>query len=242
MKNKRFITLFALSFLVLSLTSCEKKIHGEGPVVTQTRTFGNFTKVFLSVPALLYVTQEPGYKCTIDAQQNILDILQTSVSAGELKIKFDNGKNISSHDKIIIRISAPLYEGLSISGSGDISGTNAFQTTRLQLVVSGSGSILLPETAVSGDIDAFISGSGNIQLNTGVANIGTFSISGSGSMEMLGVTFKTLNAQISGSGNVKATVTQELEAHISGSGSVWYKGSPAINSHVSGSGSVKKVQ
>lgn len=242
MKNKLFVTITALSLLSISLTSCEKKIHGEGPVVTQTRTTGNFTKVFLNLSALLYVTQEPGYKITIEAQQNILDIIQTSVSDGELRIKFDNGKNISAHDKIIIRISAPLYEKLSISGSGDISGANPFQSTRLGLVVSGSGSIMLPGVTVSGDVDAFISGSGNIQLTTGSANAGTFSISGSGNMEMLGVTFKTLDAQISGSGNVKAAVTQELEAHISGSGSVWYKGSPTINAHVSGSGSVKKVQ
>jgi hypothetical protein len=242
MKSKFLITITALSLLILSLTSCEKKIHGEGPVVTQIRTFGNFTKVFLGIPALLYVTQEPGYKCTIDAQQNILDILQTSVSSGELKIKFDNGKNINSHDKIIIRISAPLYERLSISGSGDISGTNAFQTIRLQLVVSGSGSILLPDAAVSGDIDALISGSGNIQINAGQANTGTLNISGSGSMKMLTTTFKTINVQISGSGTLEATVSQQLDAHISGSGSVWYLGNPVVNSHVSGSGSVKKVQ
>ena len=242
MKNKLLITATALALLIISLSSCEKKIHGEGPVVTQTRTFGEFTKILLGAPALLYVTQEPGYKFTVDAQQNILDILQTSVSDGELKIKFDNGKNISSHDKIIIRISAPLYERLSISGSGNISGTNTFQTTRLQLVVSGSGSILLPDAAVSGDMDAFISGSGDIQINTGLANAGTFSISGSGSMKMLNTTFKTLNVQISGSGSVEATVSQQLDAHISGSGSVWYKGSPTVNSHVSGSGSVKKIQ
>jgi hypothetical protein len=242
MKSSIVITFTALSLLLVSLTSCEKKIHGEGPVVTQTRTIGNFTKVSLNLPALLTITQEPGYKFTIDAQQNILDIIQTSVTGGELKIKFDNGKNISSHDKVIIKISAPAFEGLSISGSGDINGTNTLQSSALTLVVSGSGSIMLPEATVAGPLEAFISGSGNMQVNKGTANTASLSISGSGNMEMLGVTVKTLEAQISGSGNVKSTVTQQLNAHISGSGSVYYKGTPVVEAHVSGSGSVRKMQ
>lgn len=239
--KKSILLLIALSLLLFA-TSCKKKITGEGPSIIQSRTLTDFTKVSLNIPAVLYITQEPGYKFTIDAQQNILDIIQTAVSGGELKIKFNNSKSIGSHDKIIIRASAPVFNGLSISGSGDISGTNTLQTSSLLLGLSGSGSIILPQVDVAGKLETFISGSGNMQVNTGVADDGSLNISGSGGIEMLGVSFKNVETHISGSGDIKATVMQQLDAHISGSGSVYYKGSPAVNTHISGSGSVKKVQ
>jgi Putative auto-transporter adhesin, head GIN domain len=240
--NKKSILLISALSLLIFATSCKKRITGEGPSVTETRTLTDFNKISLNVSALLYVTQDPGYKFTIDGQQNILDLIRTTVSGEELSIWFDNGKNLGSHDKIIIRVSAPLFTALNISGSGDISGTNALQTPALKLNLSGSGSILLLETAVTGALDATISGSGNIQVNAGSADHGLLQISGSGSIEALGVIFENTEAHISGSGNIKATVNDQLEAHISGSGSVYYKGTPAVNTHISGSGSVRKVQ
>ncbi|MBO9561360.1 MAG: DUF2807 domain-containing protein [Niastella sp.] len=241
MKKRSFLVLSALSLLLFA-TSCRKKINGEGPSVNQSRTVANFTKVSLNIPAILYVTQEPGFKLTIDAQQNILDMIQTNVSGDELRIRFDNDKRLGNHDKIIIRVSAPLFNSLGISGSGDISSSSALQSSSLWLGLSGSGSITLAEVNVTDKIDAYISGSGNIQVNTGTANNGGLNISGSGGIEMLGVTFRNIETHISGSGNIKATVTNQLEAHISGSGSVYYKGTPAVNTHISGSGSVRKVQ
>jgi hypothetical protein len=241
MKKRSFLVLSALSLLLFA-TSCRKKINGEGPSVNQSRTVANFTKVSLNIPAILYVTQEPGFKLTIDAQQNILDMIRTNISGDELRIKFDNDKRLGNHDRIIIRVSAPLFNSLGISGSGDISSSSALQSPLLWLGLSGSGSITLAEVNVTGKIDAYISGSGNIQVNTGTANNGGLNISGSGGIEMLGVAFKDIETHISGSGNIKATVANHLEAHISGSGSVYYKGTPSISTHISGSGSVKKVQ
>lgn len=239
---KKSILVLGVLSLLLFAVSCKKKIHGEGPSITQSRTVGDFTKVSLSISGILYVTQEPGYKLTIDAQQNILDIIETPVSGGELRIKFDNSKRIGSHDKVIIRVSAPLFNGLKISGDGDISSSGSLQSSSLRLELSGSGAITLAGTDVAGKLEASISGSGDIQVNGGVADAGELNISGSGGIEMLGVNFKNATAHISGSGNIKAGVTQQLDASISGSGSVYYKGSPTVNTHISGSGSVRKVQ
>lgn len=229
-----------LSTFVLTM-SCKKKIIGEGPTVTQNRTVSDFSSVSFNIPGILQVTQEPGYKLSIDAQQNILDLIQTSINGTDLNIYFDRDKRIGSHDKIILRVSAPLFHGLSLSGSGDIKSNSQLQTSSLRLNISGSGSIMLAGAEVSGTLESVISGSGNIQANTGSAGNGKFSISGSGGINMLGLTFKTAEAHISGSGNVKATVTDELDAHISGSGSVYYYGNPTISTHISGSGTVKKA-
>ncbi|AXY76763.1 DUF2807 domain-containing protein [Paraflavitalea soli] len=239
---KKSILVLGVWSLLLFATSCKKKINGDGPSITQSRTVADFTKVSLGIPGILYVTQEPGYKLTIDAQQNILDIIETPVSGGELRIKFDNGKRIGSHDKVIIRVSAPLFNALNVSGDGDISSNSTLQSSSLRLGLSGSGSITLAGTEVTGKLEAFISGSGNIQINGGVADAGDLNISGSGGIEMLDVSFKNAITHISGSGNIKAGVVQQLDANISGSGSVYYKGAPLISTHISGSGSVKKVQ
>ncbi|MDF2191118.1 head GIN domain-containing protein [Paraflavitalea sp. CAU 1676] len=239
---KRSILVLSVLSMFLLTVSCKKKLVGEGPSVTETRVVTNFTKVSMGLPGIMYVTQEPGYKLTIDAQQNILDNIRSVVSGGELKLYFDWDKRIGKHDKVIVRVSAPLYDRLNLSGSGDISSSKPIDADVLDLTISGSGSIMLADADVSGILHAAVSGSGTIQVNSGVAKTGNFEVSGSGNMEMLGVGFEKVEAHISGSGNIKATVSQELKAHISGSGSVYYKGSPVVESHVSGSGSVKKVQ
>ena len=238
---KRSILVLSVLSMFLLTVSCKKKIVGEGPSVSVALDVRDFTKVSLSLPAMLYITQEPGYKLTIDAQQNILDVIKTKASGGELSLYFDYKLRFGSFDKIIIRVSAPLYDRLNVSGDGDIVANNSLNSALLELTVSGSGSIMLANANVTGLLKTAISGSGSVQVNTGTAGSGLLEISGSGSTEALGVTFKKAEAHISGSGNIKATVTDELKAHISGSGSVYYKGAPAVESHVSGSGSVRKV-
>lgn len=238
---KKCSILVGVLFTLFFASSCKKKITGDGPTVTQTRAVKDFTRVSLNIPATMYVTQDPGFELRIEAQQNILDIIETPVNGDELRIKFDNGKRIGSHDKIIVRVSAPVYNSLHISGTGEISSSDLLQSGSLKLSLSGSGNFILAGVEVTDRLEAFISGSGNMQVNNGIADRGSLNISGSGNLEMLGVSFKTAETRISGSGNIKASVTDRLDAHISGSGSVFYKGSPAVNTQVSGSGSVKKV-
>lgn len=240
MKNKILasVLLFICSY---AMVSCQK-LKGDGPVVKQERQMGEFSRVTIAVDGTTYITQEGDRKLTIEAQQNILDVIETPVVDGKLTVHFRKGKRIGSHDPIVVRIYSPVIKELDLQGSADLLVTNDINTDELRLNISGSGELKAKNLQVAQGLYANISGSGNILALGGAAQKGNFSISGSGSLDLLPVVVSAVEAHISGSGNMRTTATNTLDVHISGSGDLIYGGNPQLSTHISGSGNVRKYQ
>lgn len=225
--------------LAVSFTSCKKhlfnSIKGKGETVTETRGLSGFNKISLDIDADVYYTQDSVYYVEISAQQNVMNVITTEISSGELEI--DSKKWIRKHNGIKIIVHSPDLYSLDISGSGNIESASAISTSTLELNVSGSGNISLASVN-SAELEAKISGSGNISASGGVVTNQKLTISGSGNVEMTGLSANHSDAKISGSGNISVWALDQLKATISGSGDVRYKGNPAVNTTISGSGSV----
>jgi hypothetical protein len=231
--NKQFFTMAGI-VIGLSFASCSK-IKGNGPTITESRSVQGFTRIRAAMSGDVYVRQDSVYKVEIHAQKNIIDVLNTTVSDGQLKIDFDHNKRIGNHDRVEIFISCPNVTGLSVSGSGNITAMNKLSPSGIDLNVSGSGTISIPELN-TGNIDAGISGSGDIVVLNGQAGSVKTDISGSGYLDLMGVVATTANTRTSGSGDTKVNVSDELAVKISGSGDVYYRGRPRITTNISGSG------
>ena len=225
-----------LSVLILLVTSCEK-INGEGPIVTETREVSGFSGIDFRIGGDVYFKKDAVYKVEVSAQQNILDKLETYVSDGNLVIKPSNGVHIRSYRDVTVMVSGPDMNRLRVSGSGNITTTNAFATGSMDMDVSGSGKITVTGmTADYGDLK--ISGSGDIRIQSGSVTEEKLKISGSGSIDLSNVAAAKATTTTSGSGDIRLQVSQRLNATISGSGSVYYKGNPIIDTKISGSGKV----
>jgi hypothetical protein len=237
---RRFTILILAAITSLSIASC-RKVIGEGPVVTETKNETGFNGVAISLPADVVYTQAPIYKVELQAQRNILDQIESPVVNGELRLRFKHNVRLRSYDRVIIHISCPDMNSLSLSGSGKIEVPGSITTTRMRIAVSGSGSIIIDSLKASENIDAVLSGSGNITVRKGISEQGNVFVSGSGSVTMDGVVTKDIDATISGSGNVRVNAQETLTARISGSGNVFYRGTPVITSRTSGSGKVIRL-
>lgn len=225
--------------LAASFTSCKKNlfnsIKGKGATVTEVRDLTGFNKISLSIDGDVNYVQDSVYFVEISAQQNVLDVITTEISGGELKIGADRW--IRKHNGIKIIIHSPDLRGMTLSGSGNMESSSDILTPDLELNVSGSGNISL--TSVHTDqLEVTISGSGNIQVSGGAATNQKANISGSGNVEMDDLTANESDAKISGSGSVSVWSVNHLKANISGSGDVKYKGNPIVDANISGSGSV----
>jgi hypothetical protein len=225
-----------LSALVLLITSCEK-INGEGPVITETRDVSGFSGIDFRIGGDVYFKKDSVYKVEVSAQRNILDKLETYVSEGSLVIKPSNGIHIRSYKDVTVMVSGPELNRLRVSGSGNISTSDAFTTSSLDVDVSGSGKITVADIT-AGYADLKISGSGDIKIQNGAITEERLKISGSGSIDLSNVTAEKATTTTSGSGDIRLQVSQSLDATISGSGSVYYKGNPVIDTKISGSGKV----
>ncbi|RYY31214.1 MAG: DUF2807 domain-containing protein [Chitinophagaceae bacterium] len=234
MKNIRLALLIVLG--VVTLASC-RKVVGEGPQRTEQRSTGNFTGVELGVPGDLYYTPSNQFLVEITAQQNILDVIETDVDGGKLKIKVRHGVNLRNHESITVKISAPDLRILGVNGSGNVHALVPYSAPSLDLYVNGSGNVQVAGITTS-RLEAKISGSGNIRVHDGETDYEDLAISGSGDIDLTGVIAEEAKTSTSGSGDMRVHVISKLDTKISGSGSVYYKGNPIIKMNVSGSGRV----
>jgi DUF4097 and DUF4098 domain-containing protein YvlB len=236
---KHFAYLFLISGLLITLNAC-KKVVGKGPVVSETRTTREFSEIDFGVPGEVIFHEANDVKIEIEAQRNIIDIIETYVSGDELKIKVRDNRNISSSENIRITVHAPGVHSLRLSGSGILTVPGDFSPTNADLRLSGSGKIKM--NSINTDIlEIRLSGSGKIEVLDGSAVNEIIAVSGSGDVDLQNVEGEKANTQTSGSGNIKLNASKELEVKISGSGDVYYTGNPEINVSVSGSGRLIKL-
>jgi hypothetical protein len=236
--NLILMVLFALFILPACHDDDFWGVRGEGPVVSETREIRTFDRIDLGVSGEVFLRQGSTQEVRIEAQRNILAIMETDVKNGKLEIDF--GKhNVRRYSDIKIYITVPEITSLKVSGSGKISGETDFEVFDLDLNISGSGRIDFGALNAN-SIDTDISGSGDLYLN-GDATRHNANISGSGKIKAFELKTENSDIEISGSGNAEVFATSHLKAKVSGSGKVRYKGSPTVDVNISGSGKVENA-
>lgn len=228
------LSIIAAFAILLTVSSCEKEFicvkPGSGET-TQTFDLADFTGFNLCVAADVEISQGT-QSFEVTGPTNLVENLELEVKNGVLNIDYD--KCVWNSKDMNIKIALPMLTEASISGSGDIVGTSAFEGLEdLDLKISGSGNIDLEVTAIN--ISSNISGSGKIIL-LGSGTTYESKISGSGDIEAFDLTVDDCSVKISGSGKNEVSVNNNLDVKISGSGDVYYKGNPLIDVNLSGSG------
>ena len=236
---RKSITLVVLSIASLFIFQSCEKIVGEGPIVTELRSPGNFTGVSSEMSGKVNILIANEYKVEVSAQRNILDVLQTHVVNGVLHIDFKDFVRVKTHEDLLINITVPTVSYLRLSGSGDMNVQGDLASNSLEAKMSGSGNIFIEKAVLANRLDADISGSGNISILNGSAIYSDLKISGSGKFELPGFSTENTVTHTSGSGDIKLMVSKILDATISGSGSVYYHGNPIVSTKISGSGQVR---
>ncbi|EMR03729.1 head GIN domain-containing protein [Cesiribacter andamanensis] len=206
---------------------------------SQNRSVSSFTKLSIAVPADVRLSKGP-FKVVLEGED--LDEIQTTVKGGELRIhRKDNNWsfwNWNSDNKLVVHISMPSLEGVSVSGSGKLVSQDQFHSDRMRIAVSGSGRVEL--RVASDHLSTHVSGSGSITLS-GITDTLETHISGSGSVRADKLAAQQVEAHISGSGSCNVHVDKSIDARISGSGNIRYTGNPTtVNARTSGSGKVVK--
>jgi len=221
----------------LTIPGC---VMGSGNVESETRTVDTFHSVELGGWGNLYVTQDGISDIRIEAEDNILPLLQTYVSDNVLVIEHEKFKCIRPVKPVNVYVSMEEVKRLSLSGSGKIIGQTGIISDSLDVRVSGSGDIDLEVDTE--ELKTTISGSGSAQLK-GDATAHDVTISGSGNIQSYDLATEKSTIKVFGSGKSEVSVSDDLDVTIAGSGDVYYKGDPAnLNTQISGSGKLEKVE
>ncbi len=230
---KTSVAAIASLCIFVLLNSCDDCISGSGHVVRDERDVSEFDAIYLNGQGNLFITFGEEESLVVETDDNLQDVVETSVKHGKLLI--DNSHCINHAEKLNYYVSVKSLEMVNLNGSGRIISKNKIKSNNLEILVNGSGTIKLFIQANA--VSVRVNGSGNINLK-GKANECSTKVSGSGNFRAFNFKVLESTVNISGSGNAYINSSDKLSVKIAGSGDVYYLGSPKIKSHISGSGSL----
>jgi hypothetical protein len=235
---QRALLVLATACLIAAPAFAET-VKGNGVIRDQARSVSGFSAVGLGIPAKVEVRLGTTEGITVQADENLLPLIETSVNGRSLEIK-PVRKNLSLESKSIrIVVQAKQIEQLDVGGSGSIS-SDAIKGSKLQLNIGGSGAVEVKRADIE-RISVAIGGSGSARIGGGAAKLLHVSIGGSGDANAAGLVADQAEISVAGSGDAQVAARNALTVTIAGSGNITYWGDAAVTQTVVGSGRVKRA-
>lgn len=234
-----FYTLLPALFTVLASScyfdidgdSMGPSIKGSGNIVVEERAITDFDRIVVEGAIDVILMQDDEHLLEVEADDNILPFISSSVSGGELRVR--STRSYRSRDDVKVYITVRDLEALEVRGSGDVRGESVIAGDELDLEIDGSGSMDME--VYFNHLFAEINGSGSFRMSGEVPEQ-RISINGSGDYRAADLLSSDADITITGSGNGTVNVREFLKAEIRGSGDVVYYGDPEVNSSIHGSG------
>jgi hypothetical protein len=238
-----FSKLIAATLVAVSLTSCNhnfnfgNSVTGSGNVITEKRNVANFDKVTVSQGLECEVIFSDKSEVTIEADENLIKGIHTTVQNGTLDItsEYDNYINVKSK-RIIVHM--PKIVSLESTSGSTLKSGNILNSDDITFK-SSSGSYL--EVEVEADKVTLETSSGSEQKVTGKA-LKVFTASSSGShIDANGLLANEVKAQASSGSSTSVNAAVLLDGKASSGSSITYLNSPKeVRKEESSGGSVSK--
>jgi len=218
----------------------QESTEASGPVTSEIRTPGEFTKVDVSGHFDIEIVQGPKHEVTVEAPPDLLGNIRTSVSGPKLSIRMERSawrpfQGASRVPKIVI--TAPTFDAIAATGTIKIA-SSALDVPSLRLAAAGATSVRFEKLHVD---SLRLAGSGALKARfAGEARELTVSLSGAGDVRAAELVTEEAKVSVAGAGHVVVNAAKELRVSLSGAGSVEYFGNPEINKSISGIGSIKR--
>lgn len=230
--------------LALFLSSCGFNLNldnfgsgkkGSGVVVEEIREVTDeFTQVHASEGIDVYVTQDSEFSISVEADDNIIDLIATEVKNGKLKIHAI--ENIGNATKKVF-VTLPEISGLLSSSGAHLTAQNKISATNLLLDASSGAHINAETSSDKLEIDA--SSGANIDVS-GEAYEAYVDGSSGANVRGKNLMTKECRAEASSGANINIHVSESLTADASSGGNISYSGNASVSKTKSVSGNVNK--
>lgn len=208
---------------------------GNGEVVEETRNITEeFTVVSASEGLDVFVIQDKEFKISVEADENIIDLIGTDIKDGKLKIHAI--ENIGRATKKVY-VSLPHVTGLRSSSGADLIAQNVIEAEKIELDAS-SGSDLHVELVAS-EVSADASSGADIKVS-GKSDMLYADASSGADIRARELLTKKCNADASSGSDISVNVSESLVADASSGADISYTGDASVQQKKSVSGSVHK--
>lgn len=225
--------------LVIFFMSCQSS---EEPCITPSSTFKSemrdvkdFNEVVMefNVAADINITQSPEFSFEIYGPDNLVEMTTTTVQGEALLI--DSDVCFTGESDVIIDISAPDYESVTISGVGKLSSIGNIEGDRFRIDFFGVGEV---------EADIYVDTLYTNMAGTGVLDYGgevhrhIMNVSGIYTMNSYPLVTDHTFINLTGTGDSFISVNETLTVIIEGQGKIFYQGNPTIESEILGDGEI----
>ncbi len=265
--KQRIGFLVAVSAMALSILACQvggipisnREIRGSGNVIEESREVSGITGVELATIGTLHIETGETESLLVEAEDNLLEHIQTGVRGGTLEIGTPNDVNLRTTQPVNYYLTVTGLDTIRISSSGDIEAPD-LEAERFSVIISSSGDlqmrdleadILSVDINSSGDmimgtlhantLDVDINSSGHLNIAGGQVETQNVIISSSGDYDARDLESDEAEVRISSNGSATIRVNDHLKANLSSSGDLYYIGSPTVDVRTTSSGDVEQI-
>lgn len=232
MKN---ILLILLSLTLLH--SCETK-RGSGNIEKRDRKLSSFNKLSVGSAIEVEITKGTDYKAVIQADDNIIDDIETDISGGELQIGYRDGVNVNDAT-VKVLIETPLLNAVDASSASSVKLNGVWSSDKeFRVEASSSGNI-------TGEVDApavrmEASSSGKIVMKGRTKNLDA-ETSSAGIIEAGDLLSENARVEANSGSSMQIHASLQLRGEANSGASIAYRGNPSVNKEENSGGSISKI-
>ena len=233
------IQFLAILFIAAIFTSCGSNMFngvvGNRNIVTIERTIkADFTGIKVSTGIDLFIRQGSTNAITVEADENLHDLIITEVKEGILKIYTD--KNIWKSKARKVYVTIENITLLKASSGSNVKSESVINTNEIYIDASSGASIDIEVVAKSAVTEA--SSGSDVKIKGTTINHTARASSGS-SINAYKLKSTNANASASSGASINIYASKNMDAKASSGGAIDYTGNPTrINKEASSGGSI----
>lgn len=211
-------------------------VEGNGKVVEETRDLGDFDKISVTRGMNVHISQGATQKVVIKADENLLDVIETTVSDGTLKVSCNRGIRKAESNKVLVTV--PNLDLLKTTAGSNVFAEDTLNLKALEIKSTAGSNVKL--ILKSEELTVSAMAGSNIFLNGTTESFNAKANSGS-NVKAGDLLTATCDLKASSGANVWIHAQKELSAKVSSGANVFYYGSPeTTNIEKSSGGNVIK--
>ena len=202
-------------------------ITGNGEVVRQQRTVGNFDKLNVRVGMHVRIVAGEAGTADLEGESNILEHVITEVKDGELTIMLAQNQGYSQTKGVTVTIHVPKLEQIMVSTGCSVESDIPIKSDKLTATVETGSRLTAPLTTKNLKLTV---AQGSQASLTGTATEADIWLSGAGKLDADKLAIAHANVRLDGASNANIHVTKTLSATADGISTVNYSGNPTVKS------------
>jgi hypothetical protein len=199
----------------------------------QVREVSDFQELALDGIGTLLLQQGDVESLTIEAEEKVLNRIETEVRRGQLIIRPD--RSFRTNEPITYYLTARRLTSIDVSGSARVEGTD-FTADTLHLSATGSSSIAISNLTAT-VLDAEGAGSAAFELG-GAVDEQKVALNGTGNYAAPNLVSRVATVTTDAASQATVQVTESLNASAGGASSITYLGNPQIQQQTSAAGRI----